>query len=276
MLRASGTALSMTRKAPRPLIGPCSASPGRKTWQTRCAGRSLAGAASAAGEHVYISQVFWNRRTKMAAPAAMTTRRKKSSPEYLRGRRHGEGKWFGANIEAGPVQRIKVEGARRPPVCAAEEGLVHGDLRVDNFLFGAQDTWVIDWPNACRGPLVFDLVFLSSNMEALGFAPAEKFFTDYAAQGCDRSRLATTNRCRDAGRFVGVFRRPGLSRCGRKNAPFALDAAVYVAGPIAILWPARLGIIRSPAVNERLKINRVVAIFTQIILFLWFIYSAII
>jgi hypothetical protein len=64
-----------------------------------------------------------------------------------------------------------------------EEGLMHGDLRLDNFLFGPDRTYVVDWPNSCWGPLVFDLSFLFSNMEALGFGSAEDHFLAYAMAG---------------------------------------------------------------------------------------------
>lgn len=64
-----------------------------------------------------------------------------------------------------------------------EEGLMHGDLRLDNFLFGKDKTFVVDWPNSCWGPLVFDLSFLFSNMEALGMGAAEDHFTNLAIAG---------------------------------------------------------------------------------------------
>lgn len=52
-------------------------------------------------------------------------------------------------------------------------GLLHGDLRLDNFLFAADRAYMIDWPNACRGPLVFDALFMASNIEGLGGAIME-------------------------------------------------------------------------------------------------------
>lgn len=58
-------------------------------------------------------------------------------------------------------------------------GLLHGDLRLDNFLFTADKTFIIDWPNACYGPVLFDLVFLFANMESLGYGRTENFLQLY-------------------------------------------------------------------------------------------------
>ena len=81
--------------------------------------------------------------------------------------------WFDANIAKLVALQQRVDRL------TGGSGLLHGDLRIDNFLFGAQKNYVIDWPNACWGPLVFDPVFLFSNMEALGLGTAEGFFTLY-------------------------------------------------------------------------------------------------
>src|SRR5690606_9270503 len=63
------------------------------------------------------------------------------------------------------------------------EGLIHGDLRMDNVLFGQGRTYLIDWPNACIGPVLFDLVFLSAHLESLGIGKAEDFIAAYNAAG---------------------------------------------------------------------------------------------
>lgn len=63
------------------------------------------------------------------------------------------------------------------------EGLIHGDLRMDNILFGQGRTYLIDWPNACKGPVLFDLVFLSAHLESLGIGRAEDFIAAYKAAG---------------------------------------------------------------------------------------------
>ena len=63
-------------------------------------------------------------------------------------------------------------------------GLIHGDLRMDN-IFSDVDgrIYIVDWPNACSGPSVFDLVFLFSDMESLGLAMIEDCFNLYREQG---------------------------------------------------------------------------------------------
>ena len=60
-------------------------------------------------------------------------------------------------------------------------GLLHGDLRADNFIFTPDRAYAVDWPNAAYGPLVFDLAFLFSNLEALGYGKTEDFFANYKA-----------------------------------------------------------------------------------------------
>lgn len=46
-------------------------------------------------------------------------------------------------------------------------GLIHGDVRLDNFIFSNKGLFVIDWPNACFGPTVLDDVFFFSGIEGL-------------------------------------------------------------------------------------------------------------
>jgi thiamine kinase-like enzyme len=141
-----------------------------KTWQ-----RSGAAALPVAREHNYISQLL--------SPARKWSRLR--DDEAVRKKFFGlfvdpgaAPAWFEKNIAA-LCQRQERAG-KRP----GGQGLVHGDLRIDNFLFGRERSWVIDWPNACRGPLDFDLVFLSSNMEALGMGRAEDFFTACGEADC--------------------------------------------------------------------------------------------
>ena len=59
------------------------------------------------------------------------------------------------------------------------EGLLHGDLRLDNFLFSGERNYIVDWPNASYGPLVFDLCFLLSNLEAMGMGKTDELMTDF-------------------------------------------------------------------------------------------------
>lgn len=71
-------------------------------------------------------------------------------------------------------------------------GLLHGDLRLDNIV-QAQDggTYVVDWPNACYGPLVFDLVFLAAHMQATGLMTMGEAFALYRKMGGAPITLAT-------------------------------------------------------------------------------------
>lgn len=61
-------------------------------------------------------------------------------------------------------------------VAAAAEGdrLLHGDLRADNVLLTAHGAVVVDWPAACRGAPLLDLVLLAPSVAMQGGpAPAE-------------------------------------------------------------------------------------------------------
>ncbi|MEZ0226210.1 MAG: phosphotransferase family protein [Alphaproteobacteria bacterium] len=136
------------------------------SWQRTQSAKALL---PTAREHVYISQLLsgekkWLRlrNDEMAKKKFFAMFR---NPEAGRA-------WFDKNVPTLCQYQLRAEKMR------AEEGLVHGDLRIDNFLFG-EKTWVIDWPNACWGPLVFDLVFLFSNMEALGYGVFEDLITSY-------------------------------------------------------------------------------------------------
>ncbi len=47
--------------------------------------------------------------------------------------------------------------------------LLHFDLRTDNMLFDDKgQVWFIDWPNACVGPAVYDLVYLVGELSLRG------------------------------------------------------------------------------------------------------------
>lgn len=63
------------------------------------------------------------------------------------------------------------------------EGLIHGDLRMDNVIFGQGRSYLVDWPNACVGPVVFDLVFIAAHLESLGIGKAEDFIAAYETAG---------------------------------------------------------------------------------------------
>ena len=85
--------------------------------------------------------------------------------------------WLTQNIDA--LMDLQARAASADFV----QGFMHGDLRLDNII-GAQDRcYIVDWPNACTGPVLFDLVMLAGHIEAMGHAPAEKTFDVYRAAG---------------------------------------------------------------------------------------------
>ncbi len=89
--------------------------------------------------------------------------------------------WFDTHIDALCAWQSRIHdigGAR---------GLMHGDLRLDNIL---QDNdgrvYIVDWPNACCGPLIFDLVFLAAHLSACGIMTMHDAFTLYETMGGHR------------------------------------------------------------------------------------------
>ncbi len=84
-------------------------------------------------------------------------------------------KWFDKNLPA--LLRLQAQADKM----TGPLGLLHGDLRADNFIFTPDRAYAVDWPNAAYGPLAFDLAFLFSNLEALGFGKTEDFFAQYKA-----------------------------------------------------------------------------------------------
>lgn len=71
------------------------------------------------------------------------------------------------------------------PAYNMPRGLLHGDLRLDNFLFARDKTFIIDWPNAAEGPLFFDALFLASNLEGLGYGMMEDLIELWRAEQSD-------------------------------------------------------------------------------------------
>lgn len=67
------------------------------------------------------------------------------------------------------------------PAFDFQTGLIHGDLRLDNILAMPAHTYIVDWPNACRGPVVFDVLMFSVHLESLGYGRAEDFISLYDA-----------------------------------------------------------------------------------------------
>jgi len=70
----------------------------------------------------------------------------------------------------------------RVPDVRKESCLVHGDLRTDNFIRGDR-TYVIDWANACRGPLGLDAAFLFAHLEGMGQCRFEEAAETYRTAG---------------------------------------------------------------------------------------------
>lgn len=66
---------------------------------------------------------------------------------------------------------------------AYTEGLIHGDLRMDNVIFARSGVYLVDWPNACLGAVVFDLAFIIAHLESLGIGAAEDFIATYKDAG---------------------------------------------------------------------------------------------
>ncbi len=51
---------------------------------------------------------------------------------------------------------------------AAGETLLHADLRADNLLLARDGVMIVDWPHACRGDAVVDLVFFAPSVAMQG------------------------------------------------------------------------------------------------------------
>ncbi len=214
---------------------PARAAPARvieslKAWQKSAVPH---GTLPAAKDHNYISQLLSPGRKWMRISDEVPVREKFltlfAKPEAAK-------VWLGRNIE-----RLCLHQARAAEL-EAEGGLVHGDLRLDNFLFGSERTWVIDWPNACIGPLSFDLAFLFSNMEALGLGRAEQFFGAYAAAGCTlppRDEQAAIL-CALSGYFADQAYRAEVDKMPRLRW---MQRSMLLA---QLRYLARLGLIESP------------------------------
>lgn len=88
-----------------------------------------------------------------------------SDPEHAR-------VWLNKNLP-----RLCALQSQAAGICTPD-ALLHGDLRADNFIFGARSDYIIDWPNACRGPRIFDRCFLGANLEGLGLGHLEDWTGD--------------------------------------------------------------------------------------------------
>ncbi len=72
------------------------------------------------------------------------------------------GRWLDKNLAA-LLQSVEAFSQQE-----LQCGLIHGDLRGDNFLLTTDKTYLIDWANAANGPLVFDGLFLSAALVMRG------------------------------------------------------------------------------------------------------------
>jgi hypothetical protein len=142
-----------------------------KIWQ---ADRDARGILPPARQQAYIDQFFSPEKKWLRLRHDESVRKKFLS---MFAQPSIAAKWFEHNMIALCQWQARVDRIK------AAEGLLHGDLRLDNFLFTAERSFAVDWPNACWGPMVFDLVFVFSNMEAMGYGQTEKFFEAYEDAG---------------------------------------------------------------------------------------------
>lgn len=62
-------------------------------------------------------------------------------------------------------------------------GLMHGDLHRDNILGDKNRTYIVDWPNACHGPVFFDILFLGAVLESTEGVTIEEVMQQYVDCG---------------------------------------------------------------------------------------------
>lgn len=117
-----------------------------------------------AASHVFIGRLFDDER-KWLRIRANEDVRKKFLSLFADPKAAG---WLEKNISALCGLQEKGAGLLKP------EGIIHGDLRLDNMLFTGEGVRVIDWPNICLGPRVFDIAFLYASLEAFGLCPFDK------------------------------------------------------------------------------------------------------
>lgn len=137
-------------------------------------GDGAQGALPLARAHVYIGGFFRDEKKWRRIRDEAAVREK-----FLSLFAEPAGAWLEKNIAALCALQAG-SGTLRSP-----EGVLHGDLRLDNFLFAKDRTYIVDWPNACFGPVVLDLAFLYASLEAGGLARAEEAFAAWNG-GCGR------------------------------------------------------------------------------------------
>jgi aminoglycoside phosphotransferase (APT) family kinase protein len=98
------------------------------------------------------------------------------------------GAWVRRQLDQ--LQRWSADAAE---ACAGHS-LVHGDLRADNILLGADAVWLIDWPHAASsGAPWFDLLGMLPSVAMQGGGdPAEIFWSQPTTAGADRDAVRAT------------------------------------------------------------------------------------
>jgi len=147
--------------------------------------------------------------------------------------------WLEKNISA--LVALQEEAATR----SFREGLIHGDLRIDNLLFAKDRTLFVDWPNACSGPRVFDLVMFFSHLESSGFGTAENFLSLYDAEaGTGFATSQSDEIAVMAGSMAGYFADQAY-----RSVPEKLPRLRWMQKSLLcaqLHWLARMGRIESP------------------------------
>jgi hypothetical protein len=147
--------------------------------------------------------------------------------------------WLARNITT--LIALQVDAAARPFV----QGMIHGDLRTDNILFGKDRSWLVDWPNACIGPRAFDLVMLFTHLESLGLGLAESFLPAYdAAAGTAFATSDIDDIAAMAGSMAGYFADQAYRSVPEKLPRLRWMQKSLLCGQLQLL--ARLGRIESP------------------------------
>jgi Ser/Thr protein kinase RdoA (MazF antagonist) len=91
---------------------------------------------------------------------------------------------------------------------AAGDTLLHADVRADNLLLTGDGVMVVDWPHACRGAAVADLVFFAPSVAMQGGPePAALLARSRAGRAASREALAAVV-CALAGYFTERSLRP--------------------------------------------------------------------
>lgn len=97
--------------------------------------------------------------------------------------------WLSVALSKLCAQQEKVMEMKSPV------GIIHQDLRSDNILFDPKGrVYLVDWPNACRGPVVMDIVYFLSTISAESGFDAEILLGLYEKTTgikLDRTALAT-------------------------------------------------------------------------------------